>query len=99
VGACWAIGSVALRDEDYPLARVRLEEGIRLAGDSPEHQDLLALSMADLARVYLAAGDVIEARRLLIRGLEEAKEVDLSSAWNQAWKRMLELAKELELSP
>lgn len=99
VGACWAIGTVALREEDLPLARERLEEAVQLAGDNPDHQDLAALSLADLARVHHESGDEIEARRLLIRGLILAKEVDLAAAWNQAWRAMLEFAKVLDIKP
>ena len=98
VGACWAIGSVALREEDLPLARNRLEEAIQLAGEGAECQDLLALSLGDLARVYHESGDVIEARRLLIRGLKHAREVELSSAWNHAWQNMIVLSRQLDIS-
>jgi len=98
VGACWAIGSVALREEDFPLARSRLEEAVQLAGERSECQDLVALALGDLACVYHESGDIIEARRVLIRGLKHAREVDLSSAWNQAWQKMLSLSRQLEIS-
>ena len=99
VGACWAIGSVALREEDFPLARTRLEEATALAGEQPECQDLLALALADLGRVHFEAGDVIEARRLVIQSLKHAREVDLSTAWNQAWSRLLSFAESLDIRP
>jgi tetratricopeptide (TPR) repeat protein len=99
VGACWAIGAVALRQEDFPLAAARLEEAISLADEQVECQDLLALALGDLAWVQHGSGDEIEARRVLIRALHHATEVELSSAWRHAWEQMQNLARKLDLSP
>lgn len=98
VGACWAIGSVALREEDFPLAFERLKEAITMAGNAPEHQDLAALALSDLARAYFETGDVIEARRLLLQAIDQARAVDLASTWNQAWQGMHSLASSLDLT-
>ena len=98
VGACWAIGSVALREEDFPLAFERLNEAVAMAGNAPEHQDLLALSLADLARAHFETGDVIESRRVLLSAMEHARAVDLATTWNQAWQNVHSLAKALDLA-
>jgi len=98
VGACWAIGSVALREEDFPLAFERLKEAIQMAGNAPEYQDLAALALSDLARAHFETGDVIEARRLLLQAIDQARAVDLATTWNQAWQEMHRLAASLELN-
>jgi len=97
VGACWAIGSVGVRLEDWPLARIRLEEGIRLAGNNSSLQDLVALSLAELAKVNEASGDVIEARRLVLRAVRLAREEDLMSSWPKYWMALTKYAGHLDL--
>jgi len=98
VAAAWAVGSVACRLEDYPLARSRLDEAVAGAERAEENcADLLALALADLALVHEAAGDVVEARRLLIRSHALAREQDLPRYWPERWRTLLEHGKRLEL--
>ena len=98
VGACWAVGAMACQLEDWPLAREALENAQLIAEDAEGCDDLLALATADLAQVYEAAGDVIEARRLVLRALELSRQQDLSSLWPQRWHALLDHAKRLELT-
>ena len=93
----WAVGALGCRLEDWPLAQARLEEVIRQADAEEETVDLLALALADLARVHEAAGDVIEARRVLLRAMAMAREHDLPRIWPERWRGMLEQANRLEL--
>jgi len=98
VAAAWAVGAVACRLEDYPLARTRLDEAVEAAEQADETcGDLLALALADLAVVYEAAGDVVEARRLLLRSSVLAREQDLPRFWPDRWRDMVAHAKRLEL--
>jgi tetratricopeptide (TPR) repeat protein len=98
VSTAWAVGSVACRLGDYPLARSRLDEAVAGAERAEEDcADLLALALADLAVVHEAAGDVVEARRLLIRSSALAREQDLPRHWPERWQTLLEHGKRLEL--
>jgi len=97
VGACWAIGAVAIRTEDWPLARQRLEEGLLASEKATSTQDLKALILMELARVHAAAGDVIEARRLMIRAIAIAREEDLEQHWPHYWSGMCEFSQQLDL--
>lgn len=97
VGAAWAVGAAACRAEDWPLARQRLEEAVEASEHAPGCSDLLPLALADLAQVNEASGDVIEARRLLIRALEVGAGHDLSALWPDRWRAMLDYAKRLDL--
>jgi len=97
VSATWAVGSMCVREEDWPKAREVLERGQRLCGQNDGCDDLLALITADLAQVYEAAGDVIEARRLVIQALSLAREQSLDGLWPQRWRALREHAKALEL--
>lgn len=97
VAAGWAAGSVACRLEDHPLARTLLEDAVKGAEEAEDCGDLLALALADLAVVYEAAGDVIEARRLLIRSSALAREQDLPRFWPERWRSLVAHGKRLEL--
>lgn len=97
VSAGWAVGALAARLEDWPLARTALERAIGTAERRTDCDDLVSLALADLAQVYEAAGDVIEARRLLLRALALAREQDLASAWPERWDGMTAHARRLEL--
>jgi tetratricopeptide (TPR) repeat protein len=100
IGAHWAAGSAAARVEDYPLARERLEEAVRLADEAGPHgeaADLLALALADLARVHEAAGDVVEARRLVLRAVRVGRSQDLPTLWPSRWSALLAHGRDLDL--
>lgn len=97
VGACWASGATAIRLDDWPLARTRLEEAVQLGDSAEETFDLLALALGDLARVYQAAGDIVEARRLLLRSVKLARDQDLPSVWPARWQSLVSLGRDLEL--
>jgi tetratricopeptide (TPR) repeat protein len=99
VSAAWAVGTLAVRDEDWPLAQSRLEQAIAGAVGTDDCVDLLALALSDLARIHEAAGDVIEARRTMIRALAMAREQDLPKLWPERWDALREFAKRLELEP
>lgn len=97
VSAGWAVGALACRTEDWPLARTALEEAIVLADRVPGCDDLWALAHADLALVYEAAGDVVEARKLMIRALQRGREQYLASAWPERWAMIRRDAERLEV--
>lgn len=97
VGGRWAAGEAALRLEDFPLAQEHLEAAIRLAETSDDALDLLALALADAARVYEAAGDVVEARHAVLRALRVAREQDLAELWPGRFGALLDLARALDL--
>lgn len=97
VGGCWAVGAAAGRAEDYPLARQRLEEAVRLGESSDDALDLVALALADLSDVYQAAGDVVEARRLLLRAVELGREQELPTLWPERWRTLMKQGRELDL--
>ncbi|MCA9490381.1 MAG: hypothetical protein KC621_10665 [Myxococcales bacterium] len=97
VAAGWAVGALACRTEDWPLARTSLEEAIVLAERLQDCDDLWALAHADLALVYEAAGDVIEARKLMIRALQRGREQYLGSAWPERWAMIRRDAERLEV--
>lgn len=97
VGARWAAGEAALRLEDYPLASSHLEAAVRSAERSDDALDLLALALSDLARVYEAAGDVVEARRAVLRSVRVAREQDLPGLWPARWRSLIAFAHQLEL--
>ncbi len=97
VSAAWAAGSIAIRLEDFALAQTRLERAAHDAEPTDDCGDLLALALADLAIVHELTGDVVEARRSLIRALALARENDLVSAWPERWRTMGEQARRLEV--
>lgn len=98
VAAAWAVGATACHLEDWPLARTRLDEAVEGAEEADEGcRDLLALALADLARVHEAAGDIIEARRLVIRAARLAREQDLPRFWPERWQGIVAQGKALEL--
>jgi tetratricopeptide (TPR) repeat protein len=96
-GASWAVGVMACRLEDWPLALACLESAVLTSEASQDCADLLALALADLARVHDASGDVIEARRVMLRALGMAREQDLPKLWPERWGTMLEHARRLDL--
>jgi len=89
----WLVGATACRLEDWPLAREVLEEAIA----SDPAPDIHALCLADLALAHEAAGDVVQARHLIIQAMKLAKETELAFSWPARWQAMLEHAKRLEL--
>ena len=99
VGAGWAVGTLANRLEEWPLARARLEEAQQTAMAFDDAADLLSLILAELAVVYEAAGDVVEARRLVIQALKSGREQSLDAIWPQRWQAICDYARKLELDP
>ncbi len=97
VGSLWAVGAAACRVEDWPLARTRLEEALQVADGRDDSDDLVGFALAELARVNEAAGDVIEARRLLLRSLAIAREQQLEALWPRRWAALTEFASRLEV--
>lgn len=97
VSAAWAAGSLACRVEDWPLAQTRLEQAIAAAEATDDCGDLLALALADVARVHDSAGDVIEARRVMLRAIAMAREYDLARDWPERWDGLRLQAKALDL--
>lgn len=97
VASAWAVGATAVRLAHHPLAQEHLEEASRLAGDRDDCDDLLALTLGDLALVYDASGDPIEARRALIKALKIAQEQELGTIWPARWDRMQRQAEQLGL--
>lgn len=97
VAAGWAAGAAACRLEDWPLARGLLEEAIALGERQHDCEDLVALALADLSLVYEDAGDVVEARRLVIRALKKGREHHLASAWPERWAALHTQADRLEV--
>ena len=99
MGAGWAVGATAVRLEDWPLARQKLEAAITLAETEDSCQDLLAFALADLAKACEAAGDVIEARRLVLRAMTVAREQDIHRFFPERWQVIVSYARSLELDP
>jgi tetratricopeptide (TPR) repeat protein len=97
VAAGWAVGALACRLEDWPLARTSLEQAIATAERLGDCDDLVALALADLATVYEAAGDVIEARRLLLRSVSLGREQGLPVAWPERWAGVLDHVRRLDV--
>ena len=97
VGAAWAAGEMACRLEDWPLARQHLEAALAVAERSDAVSDLEPLVLGDLATVYQAAGDVVEARRLILRALRRAREQELQVFAPQQHARLRAVARALEL--
>ncbi len=97
--ASWAIGSLSCRAEDWPAAFEWLETCLQDAGDNEDCGDVVALTLADLARAHEAAGDVIEARRVLIRALNKGRDYDLASLWPARWDAIVVHARTLDLDP
>jgi tetratricopeptide (TPR) repeat protein len=97
VGAAWAVGELACRLEDWPLARESLEAALALAEPSQDCSDLEPLILGDLAGVYEAAGDVIEARRLILRALGRAREQELHVFAPARHTRLRDVARKLDL--
>lgn len=97
VAANWAVGAAAARGGDWPLARTQLEQASVLAQAAGDCDDLLGLTLADLAVVYEAAGDVIEARRLLVRSIELGRAERLNAVWPQRWGVIIAHARRLEV--
>ena len=97
VAACWACGTTAIRLEDWPYARQLLEEAVRLGAESDEIGEVVALALLDLARVHEAAGDVVEARRLVIRAASKGREHGLPSYAPRRWRDLVDYGRNLEL--
>ncbi len=95
--AAWAVGVLACRVEDWPLARARLEEALGVAESDDRCADLVALVLGDLSRVYEAAGDVVEARRLILRALRLGREQHLGDFAPARWQGLLAIAQQLDL--
>ncbi len=97
VAAAWAVGATASQLEDWARARDALREALRGAEAADDCDDLLALVLADLATVEEAAGDVVEARRLMLRALKRGREQQLATLWPERWATMERQARALEL--
>lgn len=97
VSAAWAAGAVLVRLESWPQAREELDQAIELAQDHEDVRDLLALALAELAKVAEAAGDVVDARRLVIRAVALAREQDLPSLWPDRWRALVLYGRSLDL--
>jgi tetratricopeptide (TPR) repeat protein len=97
-GACWAAGAALVASDDWGGGRELLDEAVRMATTAVDAQDILALALADLARVQEASGDVIEARRLLIRAAQIAREQGLPETWPGRWRSMVGFGRTLELT-
>jgi tetratricopeptide (TPR) repeat protein len=97
VAAGWAVGALACRLEEWPLGRSALEEAIAEGERRTDCEDLVALALADLATVYEAAGDVVEARRILLRALARGREQHLAEQWPDRWEAIRRYARRLEL--
>ncbi len=93
----WAVGAAAGRCGEWPLARQKLEDAIATAEQQEDCSDYLSLALAELAQVMESAGDVIEARRLLIRSLQIAEDEGFRAFFPQRWRSMREYAKKLEV--
>lgn len=98
VGAAWAAGTLAVRLGEWPTAQQHLEQAIAGAASADDCGDLHALALAELARVHEASGDVVEARRTLVRALALAREQDLADLWPGRWDELLAQARSLELT-
>lgn len=98
VAALWAVGSIAGRLEEWALAREHLERALQMAEALDHCSDLMALALADLALVTEEAGDVVDARRLLLRALQLAHEQDLELVWPERVAAMRAHAVTLELT-
>jgi tetratricopeptide (TPR) repeat protein len=97
VAAGWAVGSLAARLDDEPRARDALHEARQVAATADDCDDLLALVLADLASVEAAAGDVVEARRLVLEALRLARDAQLPALWPARWSALQAQARGLEI--
>jgi tetratricopeptide (TPR) repeat protein len=97
VGSRWAAGEACLRLDDPASAQSHLEAAVRLAEASDDALDLLALALADLARVHEAAGDVVEARHTILRAARVGREQDLADLWPARWVGLVAFARTLDL--
>lgn len=89
VGAGWAVGASAVVVEDWPLAQQKLEQALSRAEGESTAQGFVPVVLAELATVYAAAGDMIEARRAMQRALETARQQDLPTWWPERWSAMV----------
>lgn len=96
--ATWAVGASACRNENWPLARERLEAAMESARTDDSCADLLGWILSDLARVYEAAGDIVGARHVLVEALESAREHDLAALWPERYEILLDQAEALEIT-
>jgi len=97
VASAWAVGATALRLEDWARARDALQTARRGAEAVDDCDDLLALLLADLATVEAEAGDVVEARRLLLVALERGEQQGLGALWPDRWEAVRRQARKLEV--
>lgn len=97
VAAGWAVGALACRLEEWPLGRSALEEAIAEGERLTDCDDLVAWALADLSTVYEAAGDVVEARRILLKALARGRELQLGALWPERWEQIRRTARRLEL--
>ncbi len=98
VAATWAVGSCACRNEAWDLARDRLEEALALARADDDCADLAAWALADLARVYEEAGDVVGARHAVVEALHLARELELAALWPERYAAVLAQAEALDVA-
>ena len=79
------------------MGRSLLDTAVAVAEQAGGCEDLIALALADLAVIHEASGDVVEARRMVLRAMNLAKEADLPHLWPARWSSILRYARRLEL--
>ena len=97
VGAAWAVGAAAGRNEAWDRSRDQLEWALAKCTSRTDCMDLQAWIRSDLALAYEAAGDVVGARHQIVRALQLAKEQDLASLWPDRHGVLLAHARRLEV--
>ena len=97
VGAAWAVGAAAGRNEEWDRSRDQLEWALAKGASQTDCMDLQAWIRADLALAYEAAGDVVGARHQIVRALQLAKEQDLASLWPDRHASLVAHARRLEV--
>lgn len=97
VGAAWAVGVLAIRTDDWPLAQRSLDQACTLAETSDDCGDLHALALSEVARIHEASGDIVEARRVLLKSVALAGHHDLPRLWPERWSDIEKQARALEI--
>jgi tetratricopeptide (TPR) repeat protein len=98
VASAWGAGALAMRLDAPDTARRHLDEAIAGATGRDDCEDLLGFALADRAELEADSGDVPEARRLMVRALRIAGDLDFASAAPVQWAQISGLARRLELA-
>jgi tetratricopeptide (TPR) repeat protein len=93
-----ALGAFAVAREDWPLAERRFLEALRVAESDPQAEVWAIRARVGLAEIQEAAGDVVEARRILVEALRRAHENALAEDAPAVWDHLAGVARRLELS-